>query len=430
MKAICTSSLGEVFVSLDKDGRELGRSIMYTDKRGEKECAEIVERFGVMPIMRITGTPPHPMYTLGKLLWMQRHDRETFDKIHTIHYYGDYILYKLGGVHAMDYSLASRSMAFDVVNKRWDETLLGAAGVSPSIYPQPQAAGAIIGRILPGVAADLGLGPDVTLVLGAHDQIMCAVGAGVTKSGEAANGIGTVDCITPVFDKPMLTQKMVDRAYICMPYIFENTYVTYAFTMSGGALLKWFRDNFARLDKLQADAQGLDIYAELEKGMPTEPTSLLVLPHFAGSPIPDPDIHAKGAILNLSLDTKREEIYRAFMEGETFEMKRNILALQDNGIEVKRLMTAGGGSRSEAFMQIRADILQREVATMAYEEAGTLGTAILAGAATGVFSSVAEACGRLAKVKRVFEPDPKNSAIYEAQFEKYEKLYALLKQVR
>ena len=429
LKAICVSSLGEAFVCLDEKGGELGGSAIYMDQRGKDECAELAEKLGAS-IMKSTGHPPQPMYSICKLMWLRRYAPQIYKKTKYIHFFGDYILHKLGGGHVTDYSLAARSMAFDVVNKKWDEAILDAAGLDAAILPEAHVAGTVIGCVSSSAASELGISANTKLVLGAHDQIMCAVGAGVLECGQAVNGIGTVDCITPVYGTPRLTQSMADGSYNCMPYIFEGTYVTYAFTMTGGSLLKWFRDNFARLDKTEAEKTGDDIYAILDASMPNEPTDLFVLPHFAGSPSPNVDAMAKGAIVNLDFGTKREDIYRACMEGETFEMKRSIEALKRNGIAIESLRTVGGGSRSEQFMQIRADILQRPVITMACEEAGTLGTAILAGTATGVYASVGEACDKLVRTRKAFEPAHKNSAYYESRFEKYIKLYDLLKQVR
>jgi len=223
---------------------------------------------------------------------------------------------------------------------------------------------------------------------------------------------------------------MLDCNYVCIPYIFDNTYVTYAFSMTGGSLLKWFRDNFARLDKEKTARQGKDIYAVLDEDMPKKPTDLFVLPHFAGAQGMHTDIRAKGAIINLDFNTRREDIYRACMEGETFEMKRGIETLKEEGIYVNELRAVGGGARSARFMQIRADILEKPIITMECEEAGTLGTAILAGRATGIYKTVHEAGERFVKTKTVFEPIAGNSDYYRSRFEKYIRLYDMMKQVR
>lgn len=427
---ICISSLGEAFVNLDEDGKELCGSMLYLDERGQQESEEIAAVLGLDSVMRRTGHAPSGMYSLSKLLWQKKHQPEVYKKTRWLHFFGDYILYKLTGEHVTDYSLAARSMCFHIVEKRWDNDILNAFELDGSMFPAAKPAGSIVGRVQRDAALETGLSESTLAVLGAHDQIMCALGTGALKSGEAANSIGTVDCITPLFSGAKLTEEMMRHGYACIPYLFENSYVTYAFSMTGGSLLRWFRDTFTRLDAEKAERNGQSIYTVLDEMMPQEPTTLLTLPHFAGSPIPNRDVQARGAIINLSLDTRREDIYRSCMEGETFEMRHNLAYLRQNGISIDALRTVGGGARSEKFMQIRADILGLPVMTMACEEAGTLGTAILAGTSTGIFGSLEEACSSLVHVKKTFEPNAGYREFYQSQFEKYVSLFELLKPVR
>ena len=430
IEALCTSSFGEAFVMLDQSGKELARSPIYMDKRGEAECADLVSALGAEEIMSITGHPPHSMYSICKLMWLYRNNPQLYKKASKILFYGDYVLHKLGGQYIADYSLAARSMCFDIKNKQWSEKIIEHAGLDLGIFPESKATGSIVGEILPSLASELGVNKGIKLVLGGHDQLMVAVGSGVTDAGQAVNGIGTVDCITPVFKGPRINSSMMNASYASVPYLLDDFYVTYAFNMTGGSLLKWFRDTFARKDKEIAQKSNLEIYNILNKEIPGLPTDLFVLPHFAGSPSPNSDIHAKGAIVNLGLNTERGEIYKACMEGEAFEMKRNIEALESNNILIKELRTVGGGSRSPEWLQIRADIFGKTITAMNYEEAGTLGTAILAGVAAGYYPSVHEAANKLNQVKTYYFPNEKNSKYYTERYEKYKLLYSLLKAVR
>lgn len=430
IQALCTSSLGEAFVMLDKDGKELANSPIYMDKRGEKECIDLVDKFGAEELMNITGHPPHPMYSVYKLMWQKRNNPQLYAKTHKILFYSDYILHKLGGQYISDYSLAARTMCFDVTEKQWSERIIECAGLDREAFPETKVSGTVVGEILPSIASELGVNKGIKLVLGGHDQIMVAIGTGITDEGQAVNGIGTVDCITPVFRGPRLNKKMMDSSYVSIPYLFEDMYVTYAFNMTGGSLLKWFRDTFAKKDREIAEKNNLQIYELLDKEIPSEPTNIFVVPHFAGSPSPRADIDAYGAIVNLTLGTKRGEIYRACMEGEAFEMKYNIQTLEANDIPITELRTVGGGSRSPQWLQIRADIFGKKVVAMNYEEAGTLGTAILAGVASGCYTSVKEAANTLNQVKTTYYPDEKANSYYAERYEKYKQLYDLLKPVR
>jgi len=430
VEAICTSSLGEVFVMIGRDGKELANSPIYMDQRGEMECEELTARLGAENIMHVTGHPPHSMYSICKLMWYAKHRPELMAATNRILFYGDYILHKLGGQYVADYSLAARTMCFDITARQWAGPIIEAAGVDIGIFPETRPTGSVAGEILPSVAAELGLRRGVKLILGGHDQIMAGVGAGVIDIGQAVNGIGTVDCITPLFKGAKLNDAMMRYSYASIPYLFEDTFVTYAFNMTGGSLLKWFRDTFARTDKELAQQQGKEIYDLLADEMPGQPTGLMVLPHFAGSPVPQPDIHGKGAIIGLTLGTKRGDIYRACMEGEALEMRHNLETLQLQGIEVNELRTVGGGARSGKWLQMRADIFGKPIVRMRFEEAGTLGTAIVAGVASGCYRSLKEAADMLCKVDRCYEPNAANHQLYTERYEKYRLLYDLLKKVR
>ncbi len=425
LKALCTSSFGEAFVALDSHGGVLMNSAIYMDPRGESQSDFLRGLIGDTKFMGITGHTPHAMYSLSKLLWYKEHEPNLFASISNLLFFGDYILYKLGGEFITDYSLAARSMCFDIQNKVWSSEILDAVGVPGNLFPQAKPAGTPVGTIGKAVAQELGLNQDILLVLGGHDQIMTALGAGVIEPGSAVNGMGTVDCITPIFSGTRLGADMIERSYVCVPFIFEDTYTTYAFNMTGGSLLQWFRDTFA-----QDIPKTVNAYAVLEREMPKAPTPLFVLPHFFGSPVPKVDTQARGAIVNLSRSSTRGEIFRACLEGETFEMKRNLLALAEVGIDCTELRTVGGGSRSPDWLQIRADIFELPVCAMEFEEAGTLGTAILAGTAAGLFASVQEGKQRLVRTRKVYEPGNENSEIYRERYDKYALLYEALKPVR
>ncbi len=430
IEAICTSSLGEVFVMLDREGRELANSPTYMDQRGESECEALTRALGAENIMRVTGHPPHSMYSVCKLMWYAKHRPELMARTYRILFYGDYILHKLGGQYISDYSLAARTMCFDVTSHQWSRQIIEAAGVDIGIFPETRVTGSVIGEISPSMAEELGLKRGAKLILGGHDQIMAGVGAGIIDVGQAVNGIGTVDCITPLFKGARLSADMMRYSYASIPYLFEDTFVTYAFNMTGGSLLKWFRDTFAKTDREIAQRENQEIYDLLADEVPDGPTNLFVLPHFAGSPVPRPDIHAKGAILNLTLGTKRGDIYRACMEGEALEMRHNLETLKQQGIEVSELRTVGGGARSPKWLQMRADIFGKPIARMRFEEAGTLGTAIVAGVSAGCYRSLREATNALCAVDRYYEPNAANHEFYSERYGKYRQLYDLLKQVR
>lgn len=427
--AVCISSFGESAVPVDKHGNVLGNSILYTDKRGSSQCKELVEYLGKQTIMNLAGVSAHPMYTVSKIMWIKENMPDMYARVWKFMLFGDFISYCLTGIPVIDYSLASRTMAFNVVEKKWEGKILDAARIKQDMFSEACPSASVIGNIKRDIADELGLSKDTLVVTGGHDQVCAALGAGILTEGLAIDGIGTVECITPAFDRPVLNELMLEYSFNCAPHAQEGMYVTYAFNFTGGSLLKWYRDNFAVQQKELAWKEGKNVYALLDEQATKNPTNLLILPHFAGAGTPYMDTDAKGAILGLSFNNTASDIYRAMLEGITYEMALNIECLSKAGIKINTLRAVGGGAKSDLWLQIKADIMQRKVERLDVNEAGTLGTAIMAGVATGVFNSMEEATKQLIKVRKEFYPNLEFKEKYMENYERYKKVYESIKSI-
>ncbi|MHB1453001.1 MAG: FGGY-family carbohydrate kinase [Saccharofermentanales bacterium] len=420
--AICISSFGEAFVPLDAAGRALDDIMLYTDQRGLEECMDFCDKFGEENIMRITGVKPHPMYSLPKIAWLRSHKPEVFSQVWKFLLVEDFIIYKLTGKTFTDYSLASRTMAFDIRTLSWNDDLLDLAGIGADRMATPVPSGTAVAKVAAGMSDLLGLDADVQVVTGGHDQVCAAVGSGITSAGAAADGIGTVECIIPAFAAPVDDPGFAGNNYCCVPYPVDNMYVTYAFNFTGGSLLKWFRDNLARDVKLEADKLGIGVYALLEQQIPEEPTSIFVIPHFAGSGTPDMDPAAKAAIYGLTFRHHQSDIFKACLEGVTYEMKYNIDLLKSHGIDIKELYAVGGGSKSLVWLGIKAAITGCTIHQLEVEEAGITGAAIMASVAVGIYPTIRDACDVFIKVRNTIIPDMELHRKYMKLYEEYKRI--------
>ncbi len=423
VSAISISSFGEAAVPIGQKGNILGNSILYMDQRGREQCRAVENRLGREKIMELSGIPSHPMYTLSKLMWIRDKKPDIFKETWKFMLFGDFITYCLTGKPVIDYSLASRTMAFNVVTKKWEDVILEAAGIDKELFSQVSPSATIVDTVKVEIAQELGLSTNTVVVTGGHDQVCAALGAGILETGLAIDGIGTVECITPVFHAPVCNKHMLEYNFNCAPHAKEGMYATYAFNFTGGALLKWYRDCFAQKELEQAAKAGLDIYAFLDQQAAVRKTDILVLPHFAGAGTPYMDPGATGAILGLTFNHTASDVYRGMLEGITFEMRYNLECLQAAGIETQTLRAVGGGARSDLWLQIKADIMQMKVERLNVDEAGTLGTAMMAGTATGLYSSLDQAAKRLIRMKKAFYPDTDSSRFYLDKYERYKKLY-------
>ena len=323
--------------------------------------------------------------------------------------------------------MAARTMAFDIHAGNWSDQLLGLAGVDRGLFSRTAPSGEVVGTIPDRVAAEIGLPRGVVVGTGGHDQPAGTLGAGIFESGEAMYATGTVECICAIFDAFQLTDEAVEGNVCCYPSCVPGLYASLAFNFTGGALLKWYRDTFAGLERQQAQSTGRDVYDILCEKISEAPEHLLVLPHFTMTGTPHFDPHSRGAILGLTLNTTREQIVSAILSGVTYEMKLNLELLRTTGVRIRRLRAIGGGAKSRVWVQRKADIMGVPVAVLETTEAAALGAAMLGGKAAGLVPNLGDMAKRAVRVKHVYEPDAKRHAAYERLFSIYQALYPAIK---
>ena len=277
------------------------------------------------------------------------------------------------------------------------------------------------------LAADLGLSPGVSIVSGAHDQCANAVGCGVVDEGRAVYGMGTYLCITPVFQTRRDPLLMMERGLNTEHHAVPGRYVCFIYN-PGGALLKWFRDTFAAMEHREARAASKDTYDALIAEIPKRPSSVVVLPHFAPTGPPDFIMDTCGLVAGLHLETSRGDILKGILEGTTFYLKECVESLPATGIEINDFRAVGGGSKSDAWIQVCSDIFGRPFTRPVTTEAGALGAAVMAGVGSGVFPSCQEGVETMVKLERTFEPDLSQHHLYEERFRQYRQLYPIAKQ--
>ena len=258
---------------------------------------------------------------------------------------------------------------------------------------------------------------------------MNALGAGIIREGMAVDGMGTVECITVAFEKPVLTEEMRSHNYCCYPHVYGDLYASLAFNYSSGAILRWFRDNFATAEVKQAQEQQRDVYDILLDDLPEGPTGLFLVPYFAGSGTPYMDPLSKGVLVGLTLGCDQKPFVKGLLEGTCYELYLNIQELDDAGVQVDRLRCTGGGSRSPYWLQLKADITGRECVTLNVSESGCQAAAMLAGVQAGEYSSLHEAVSALVREKDSFEPREAEHARYQEYFETYRDLWPAVREV-
>ena len=417
--ALTFSSFGESFVAIDEQGEPLDDIRMYFGNSESEDFDRLVARVGETEFMEVCRILPDASYSLSKMLYTLKIAPRPVYKFLLI---SGYICYLLTGRAATDMALASRTLLFDPRAQKWSDKLLKASGIRLDQLPEVVPYGTSLGNILPYMAQKLGLPKTAQIVMGAHDQIANALGAGVVQVGDAVDTSGTTECITPLFAQVPENEAFQKENYATIPYLQGRGYVTYAYNISAGSVVRWYRDILGQSLNEEATAQGKSIYDLLNEAAPVKPTSLMVLPFLQGmGGTPDVDPYATGLIAGLTTQTRLPDLYRAVLEGITFEMRYNQEKLRENGIAFERLLACGGGAKSPVWLQIKADILGCEVVPVQTEETGAMGCAILGFAAiTGEDPfAIAE---KLRKYGEPIIPVKENQSVYNKRYELYKQL--------
>ena len=424
---LAISSQGEAVIPISKDRKVLANSPVSSDRRSLKQSQELVSALGIDQVYEITGQTINAKYPLSKILWWQRETPEIFSHTWKFLCYGDYIVMKLGLDPVIDYTMAARTLAFDIHQLDWSEAILNKVGLSRTCFADISPSGTVVGTISKNISKELGFLTRVYVVTGGHDQPCGALGAGVTQLGEAMYSIGTTECVAPVVAKPHEGLKTIEVS--CYPHVILGKFIIITGSQTGGRLLRWYKDEFGYKETVKAQQIKQSVYDIIVDQIPSDPSNLMVLPHFAGSGTAYNDPYSKGAILGLTFNTRRADIIKAILEGITYEQAVNIEQLREAGVDVHRLRAVGGGSRSRAWMQIKADILNTPIVSMTVSEASSLGAAMLAGWALGTYSSLNEAVARLVSEKEVFTPDLSKSKVYQEKLKIYQQTYLSLREV-
>ena len=418
--AITVSSFGESFVPIDEHGAPLTDIIMYFANSGSGEFDELVRRVGEETFMRVARILPDASYSLAKMLYTLRTAQRPVWKFLPI---AAYVCYRLSGAVMTDVSLACRTLLYDVEKREWSRELLEASGVALDQLPDVCPTGTAVGFLRSEIAQALGLPENVRVVIGSHDQIVNALACGVCEHGDGVDVSGTCECIEPLFAGIPGDFGFTKENFACVPYVDDAGYVTYAYNISGGAVVRWYRDQLAKHLSAQAKAEHVSIYDLLNRACPKEPTDVIVLPFLQGmGGTPDVRPNARGMFYGVTMETGLPEFYRAILEGLTFEMAYNLEKLEGFGVAPNRLYACGGGARSKVWLQIKADIWNREILPVKTEETGALGSAILG------FAAVTGEKDRLALAKKFVQlgepmrPDAARVEVYREKFQLYKQL--------
>ena len=414
------SSTAETCVFLDENYEPLCKVIAWMDTRGTKEAEYLSAHFRKEEIVSKVGFDNiYAIHPVSKILAVKNKTPEIFEKTRMFAQIKDYFVWLLSGKFITEHSVASDHGFFDITNRCYWQEMLDYVGIERAYLPEMTEPGKEIGRITKDAAERFGLDPNTMINVGAFDQACGAIGAGNVKPGIASESTGsalvtvaTIDSLSPDLtgDVPTLCGGIPGK-YMFQPYC------------TGAMIMKWFRDAFCEAEKEIENETGLNAYTQMDdlvNATPPGADGLIMLPYFQGSGIPELNEKASGVYYGINAGHTRGHFIRAIMEGLAIALKRMQECEEKLGATMSEIRSLGGGAKSAAWCQIKADVLQVPVKVINNSaSAPCMGSAILAGVANGIWPSVEEAAEKYVSIKKVYYPNPDNAKVYEEVYRKY-----------
>ncbi len=398
--ALAIDTQCETLIYADKDGKPLGKAIVWLDNRANAEAAEIEAKFGTEKVYTVTGQPEvTATWPASKLLWLRKNMPDTFAQIEKIFLLEDYLLYRLTGNFVTEKTLQSSSLYFDIRNGNWWDEMLDFIGVRKDMLPTLYESAVCVGTY-----------KGAKVITCAIDQIAGAIGAGIVGKGRISEMTGTTMVIFAESDE---IPAYNPESKVPCHYNHDGKYCLMLWTTTAGMTLKWFKNAFCE----NYDFRALD---ELAEKIAPGCDGLTMLPHLCGSMMPKYNPAARGAFYGFSLEHTRGHFVRAVLESVACMLRENLEYLHSDAMEIRSM---GGGALSPLWCQMKADMTGKRLVTLKSKETATLGSAILAGVGIGVFSSVSEACEKIAVPDKIYEPSTTN---YDAVYARYRDLDAVL----
>ena len=403
-------------VALDEKDQVVRPAILWNDGRTGKQTDYLNEVIGKEQLSRYTANIAFAGFTAPKILWMKENEPELFQRTAKIMLPKDYITYRLSGAFCTDYSDASGMLLLDVEHKCWSEQMMEICGIQSAQLPELHESYEVVGTLKPELAKILGLSPEVKIVAGAGDNAAAAVGTGTVGEGRCNIPLGTSGTI---FISSRNFRVDENNALHSFDHA-DGYYHLMGCMLSAASCNKWWMDEILRTKDYAKEQEKIEKLGE---------NHVFFLPYLMGERSPHNDPDARAMFVGMTMDTTREDMTQAVMEGVIFGLRDSLEVARKLGIQVERTKICGGGAKSPLWKKMTANILNMEVDVIETEEGPGYGGAILAAVGCGEFTDVEEAAGQLVKVIDTVKPEPGLVSKYEEKYQQFRKYYPAVKQL-
>ena len=401
-------------VTLDVQDEVVRPAILWNDGRTTEETAYFNEQIGRDRLTEYTANIAFAGFTAPKILWMQKNEPDLWVKVKKIMLPKDYLAYRLSGTFCTDYSDASGMLLMDVKNKCWSKEMMEICHVSREQLPDLYESFEVVGTLKKEIASELGVPETVKVIAGAGDNAAAAVGTGTVGANHCNLSLGTSGTLFVSSDKFGMDEHNALHSFAHA----DGGYHLMGCMLSAASCNKWWMDEILKTKDYAGEQKGIQTLGE---------NQVFYLPYLMGERSPHNNPNARAMFVGMSMDTTREDMTLAVLEGVAFGLRDSLEVARSLGIRIDSSRICGGGAKSPLWRQIIAAVMNVKLEIIESEEGPGYGAAILAAVGCGTFESVERACEKLVKVVDTVEPDPELVQKYEEKYQKFKQLYPIMK---
>ncbi len=424
--ALSATSMREGIVLYDKEKKAFW-GVANVDARADTEVRFLKENYeGIEADFYKTSGQTFALGALPRILWLKNNRPELYEKVAHVSMIGDWVLAKLSGIIATDPSNAGTTGIFSLEKRDWDVSMAKKIGLKENIFPSPLEPGTVIGYVTEEASVLTGLSTSTQVVMGGGDVQLGSAGLGVVKEGQVAilggsfwqQVVNLKSSVTP-------PENMSVRVN---PHVIDGLSQAEGITFFSGLIMRWFRDAFCDLEKIEAEKRGIDVYEILEERASKIPVgSNGIIPIFSDSMKYGKWYHAAPSFLNLSIDPEmcnKASMFRALQENACIVSAINLEKIKAfTNLSFDEIVFAGGASKGALWCQILADVTGCTVKVPKVTEATALGAAMTAGVGVGIYTSLENAAESLVEWENIYSPNRKNYRVYQEIKENWKTVY-------
>lgn len=403
-------------VALDENDEVIRPAILWNDGRTGEETDYLNQVIGKEKLSEYTANIAFAGFTAPKILWMKKHEPDNFAKIKKIMLPKDYLAYKLSGSFSTDVSDASGMLLMDVKNRCWSKEMLDICGVTEEMLPKLYESFEVVGTLKREIAEALGLSSDVKVIAGAGDNAAAAVGTGTVGEGTCNISLGTSGTIFISSKKFGVDEHNALHSFAHA----DGYYHLMGCMLSAASCNKWWNEEILKTKDFAAEQSRITKLGE---------NQVFYLPYLMGERSPHNNPDARAMFIGMSMDTTREDMTQAVLEGVAFGLRDSLEVARSLGIQMERTKICGGGAKSPLWKKIIANVMNMKVDVIESEEGPALGGAMLAAVGCGEYEDVETIAKKLVKVIDTVEPEEELVAKYEERYQKFRKIYPTVKEL-